>query len=1834
MKQFRQVVALALLTLWVVALSFGGNAKGSGVSTGNVAGIRPMLSAGGEEQSEAIRMTSKIRIDRTTAVATARPVALKKADLPAELQGVTAFPSVLHIPSGFYTSIGIAVGVLDAVGPPVGGTEIILDNAAYTEDALIFDASSWGGANGQPISIHPNTGVSTTISFRTTATEGKGFSFTAGTKNVTIDGTAGGGLGLTLNYAAGYPFPAGDALAATIYVTGACDGITVKHATINGNIQGTFAAQTDGRSAVFCFRGAGDVDPNSNITIDNCTIINATFGLKVLCEDGNGDYIDQGPITFTHNNMGAAYGGPVLLGCFTEFATTFDYGFNNIDGVQYNNKYWYDGPTEWDIDWVFAGAPRSFLYNFGQYSAGHIYYSGGATVHDNYIRNVSAVGNNGDGGILMYGMVVRLALSGTLKAWNNRIELITNDDLAGQVNGIRASSLNAYHNTVKLSGSANNAVSQCWNGDNSIRNNIFQNTNTPATTSNARCLAGTVATSNWNSMYASPGRIYPTSASLNTYLATGKDPNSVFGDPNLDGTLHIASASTAENIGTTIAVPVDIDGDARAATPDAGADELVAVGAPVAIDILPTVIPVPLAGGVPAGLPVTPTVTVKNNSNQAVGAFTVAITITDGYVGSAASAGLPAGGSATLTASPAWTPGGTSWTISATTSLSDANNANNTISRAQTVQPPFAVPAGPTGKTWDWNASDDGWTRSVDWVRSNSFTKLGGPYAGYSMVTNRPNLTSTYTEGQNASTQGYAANYPGANILFSPWLNLTALTSNVYVSQLQSLNTEPGWDDSWIDYTVDGTNWYRLGKLNDPNGVNWYNESVYENAKIIDWENVHGGALGNPPDTATMITYGIISAPAQPKLADWPNWTSNGAPNGADVPTGPNGYVFQQLHITPGQYTPEIVGAPLVKFRLVAFSDAGGAFEGWAVDNFRVADNGASFSGNTLDGTVYHDVNGNGTNDAEPADAGIKVYLSYFGVPKDSAVTNGAGGFSFNTALDNGGLPGIYNLRAAKAGYSIIGHLSGIVDVNADGSGSTVTTNIGTFLGSVSGVKWADDNKDGVKDGGETHTYAGFVIELHRDSCNGALLGTATTDGSGNYSFGVGPGTYYLKEVPQAGYDQTFPLGNCSGAVTVAQPSGGGGAVVTGVNFGNYKHGQITVNKYVDLNGNGVQDGGDVTAMPVGATAIIHIVGPGLDKYDTLGNNVGSAVHGGLQNGSYTATEVFTSPDWVRTLGAGGINVVINTSGQNSSATFMNFKMPSACGHKFEDKNGNGVQDGGEPGLAGWKINISGTVYGSSSAVTDVNGDWCIDSLGGGAHVISEVVQSGWTQTKPVGGTYSFNGQSANVPGANQTGKDFGNFKNICISGTKYRDRDNDGTQDAGEEGLAGWQINVDGTGAANTTTAGDGTWQICDVGPGNHVVTETPQVGWAQTQPVGPGYTISPATSGVDVSGLDFGNFQVTDGSYKYRTFSSDDIEQGAQEKAQSRPKVKKPTIPNLRNVVKDFFAKGQNLVVTVGIPNVIKNGPPFIQITKEGDFLKSLWDKGVTHSTEVDSTEVYRGLDFKNGGAKPLLGKQKSLSPKVQKNDCAEELIVLAFNLAMSNAAKIPTGLGSLVYNDGLAEPDPAYCAGFPLNGKSIAQIKAIGDNLMTNYVGVPKACYARLEQVAANINSAFSCGNLGGGNVDCETFYEPAIDSAIWWGNLKLFTKGRFPVSDFPFLKATGAEPTTVVITPDPITVPDVYSLYQNYPNPFNPTTSIDFDLPEDAIVTLKIYNVLGQEVATLLNHEQYTSGAQTMEFDASSLPSGVYIYRLVAEGMDDDGNVTGKAFTQTKKMLLMK
>ncbi|HTX20006.1 MAG TPA: T9SS type A sorting domain-containing protein [Bacteroidota bacterium] len=154
---------------------------------------------------------------------------------------------------------------------------------------------------------------------------------------------------------------------------------------------------------------------------------------------------------------------------------------------------------------------------------------------------------------------------------------------------------------------------------------------------------------------------------------------------------------------------------------------------------------------------------------------------------------------------------------------------------------------------------------------------------------------------------------------------------------------------------------------------------------------------------------------------------------------------------------------------------------------------------------------------------------------------------------------------------------------------------------------------------------------------------------------------------------------------------------------------------------------------------------------------------------------------------------------------------------------------------------------------------------------------------------------------------------------------------------------------------------------------------------------------------------------------------------------------------------------------------------------------------------------------------------------------------------------------------------------------------------------------------------------------TYYDWPIPVDLSYSDADIKTAGLggFPLGDlnwFPAQKATwlaqrsaeyaGIANTLLAVKEVSSNLPNSFELSQNYPNPFNPSTEINYTIPKGAVVTLKVYDILGKEVATLVNQYQSASSYK-VTLNGASLSTGVYFYKLVA------GNLT-----MTKKMLLLK
>jgi hypothetical protein len=266
-------------------------------------------------------------------------------------------------------------------------------------------------------------------------------------------------------------------------------------------------------------------------------------------------------------------------------------------------------------------------------------------------------------------------------------------------------------------------------------------------------------------------------------------------------------------------------------------------------------------------------------------------------------------------------------------------------------------------------------------------------------------------------------------------------------------------------------------------------------------------------------------------------------------------------------------------------------------------------------------------------------------------------------------------------------------------------------------------------------------------------------------------------------------------------------------------------------------------------------------------------------------------------------------------------------------------------------------------------------------------------------------------------------------------------------------------------------------------------------------------------------------------------------------------------------------------------------------------------------------RGFDYQGRpGAtdRPLVKQLLLLPPKKQDNVLFAELVALKFNIAASQLDKTPIGFGELVYvNDG-----------HPYDGKSIVEISAMTDTILTRWRGVEDSLYEQAFEAIYDINRAFLA----------------PVDTLYFNDGGQLVLDGQVDLADIAFLRRDSTVAPRRLARTNDVTegeeefddtefeegVPVAAKLYQNYPNPFNPSTTINFRLREPSLVTIVVYDLLGREVTALVRDEELEEGYQAVEFIPGGLASGVYFCRIDVQGLGNEGLRT----VATNKMLLLK
>jgi len=519
-----------------------------------------------------------------------------------------------------------------------------------------------------------------------------------------------------------------------------------------------------------------------------------------------------------------------------------------------------------------------------------------------------------------------------------------------------------------------------------------------------------------------------------------------------------------------------------------------------------------------------------------------------------------------------------------------------------------------------------------------------------------------------------------------------------------------------------------------------------------------------------------------------------------------------------------------------------------------------NFRGMNVRGVKFNDLNGNGLQDTgEPPLAGwtVRVDLNADGAVDLTQVTDAAGAFQFvGVGPGDPNKDRTFTVREVlQTGW--IQTFPGDDEAYPIHSGLQVVADFGNFrLARWCGAKFNDMNGNGVRDA-EDAGLGGWSIELEKPS--GGIL-KATTGANGGYCFGeLGPGLHKVREVLLTGWIRTFPAGS-----GVHQFNTESGKDRNNLDFGNFKKAKLCGVKFEDLDNSGQPDNNS------GLTAWqIQLTDPTGARTTTSTSTGGGYCFNDLGPGSFTVAEI-QQTGWTQTVPAApGIYTRTLKSGDDLRNLYFGnrraggFVPVQLCGIKFEDVNGNGVKDPGDPGLPGWTITLRTTSEALlQTTTTAADGKYCFGSVGQGTFVIRENATVGWAQTLPASGKL----QVTTVSGVNRDDLHLGNFRLAVLSGLKYNDANRNGTREAAEKGLSGWTVFLDqnSDGVLNhpraegtcdqaaqepcRLTDAQGLYSFSDLPAGDYRVLEVNQPGWVRTSAL-------PETIRVDRSGFTRGN-------------------------------------------------------------------------------------------------------------------------------------------------------------------------------------------------------------------------------------------------------------------------------------------------------------------------------------------------------------------------------------------
>jgi protocatechuate 3,4-dioxygenase beta subunit len=490
---------------------------------------------------------------------------------------------------------------------------------------------------------------------------------------------------------------------------------------------------------------------------------------------------------------------------------------------------------------------------------------------------------------------------------------------------------------------------------------------------------------------------------------------------------------------------------------------------------------------------------------------------------------------------------------------------------------------------------------------------------------------------------------------------------------------------------------------------------------------------------------------------------------------------------------------------------------------------------------VWLDTNGNSVQDAgETGLNGVTVQLlNASSTVIATATTSGDGNYTFSNLT-----PGNYSVRVVTsslpAGLTQTYDLDGIATANiasfslAAGANRTDVDFGYRGSGVVGDRVWLDTNGNGVQDAGEAGIN-GVTVQLLDGGGN--VIATTTTAGDGNYGFSnLVAGTYSVRIVSGSLPGGVAPTFDLDGIATpnIATFSLAAGASRTDVDFGYRGTASVGDRVWFDTNGNGAQDAGET-----------GINGVTVQLLDGSANVVGTATTAG--DGNYTFSNLAAGSYSVRvvsgTLPAGvtptfdldGIatpNIATFTlaAGANRTDVDFGYRGTGSVGDRvWNDANGNGVQDAGEPGINGATVQLFNGTTLVATTTTAGDGNYTFSNLTPGTYTVKVVpgtLPAGVTPTFDLDGIATANQATFTLAaGTSRTDVDFGYRATGSVGDRVWNDTNGNGVQDAGETGINGATVQLfNGTTlVATTTTAGDGNYTFSNLAPGTYTVKVVP---------------------------------------------------------------------------------------------------------------------------------------------------------------------------------------------------------------------------------------------------------------------------------------------------------------------------------------------------------------------------------------------------------------------------